>query len=85
MIAIQTPTRVSAFMAGLEVGHSLVRASTSITAQTPTLRSGADNPNRLARDRQSERVGTCKNLTHPQTRIGTERTQRVLMIAQSTV
>jgi len=83
-IGIQIPKRIACCMAGLEVCHSLVRASKSITAQIPTLRRGADNPARLARDRQSERVGTCRYFTHPHRRISGETTHTALMIAQST-
>jgi hypothetical protein len=83
-IGIQIPTRIPCCIAGLEVCHSLVWASKSITAQIARLRRGADNPARLARDRQSERVGSCRYLTHPHRRISGENTHRPLMTAQST-
>jgi hypothetical protein len=70
IIGVHTPTMVRCRMAeGSVFGHFTDRVSSNITAQTPRLRIGADKPTKLARDRQSTRVGIFKYFTHPQRRM----------------
>jgi hypothetical protein len=76
---------MSRCMAGFGEVHASVQLRKSVTIHRQRLRSGADKPVRLARDRQSECVGTLRYATHPHSRMTGERMPRKLRIAQCTV
>ncbi len=68
-VGITSPQVVRRRTAGVNVlGDLCACTTTNITSQSATLRIGADNPMRLARNRQVLRFGICEYFTHPHSR-----------------